>query len=98
MYRDSSYDRLLAKELQDKEFAKEYLTGLMEGEEGLPLLDAVKHTIRGMGIKEFSEISGVPEKCISRMLHSENIPKIDTLDKYLAPFGLKVKICLENVA
>jgi DNA-binding phage protein len=98
MNRDSSYDKILAKELQDLEFAKEFLLGLMEGEEGLFLLDALKHTIWRMGIREFSEISGVPEKCISRMLHSENIPKIDTLDKYMAPFGLKVKISLENVA
>lgn len=98
MYRDSSYDRILAKELQDPEFAREFLTGLMEGEEGLPLLEALKHSIRGMGIKEFSEVSGIPQKSISRMLHCETVPKIETLDVYLAPFGLKIKIGLEEVA
>ena len=98
MYRLSSYDRILAKELQDPEFAREFLAGLMEGEEGLPLLDALKNTIRGMGIKEFSETSGIPQKSISRMLHCETIPKIETLDEYLAPFGLRTKIGLEEVA
>lgn len=98
MYRDSSYEIKLAKELQDPEFAKEFLLGLMEGEEGLPLLVALKHTIWSFGIKEFSQKSGVPEKSISRMLHSKTIPKFETLNEYLAPFGLKVKIALEDVA
>ena len=98
MFRNSSYDRILAKELQDPEFAKEFLMGLMEGEEGLLLLDSLKHTIRRMGIKEFAEMSGIPQKSISRMLHCETIPKIETLDEYLAPFGLRTKIGLEEVA
>jgi hypothetical protein len=42
--------------------------------------------------------SGVPEKSISRMLHSKTIPKFETINEYLAPFGLKVKIALEDVA
>jgi len=98
MYRDSSYEIKLAKELQDREFAREFLIGLTEGEEGLPILDALKHIIRRIGIKEFSEMSHIPEKSISRMLHSKSIPKFETLNEYLAPVGLKVKIGLEDVA
>lgn len=98
MNRDSSYDKKLANELQNREFAKDFLIGLMEGEEGLSPIEALKHTIRRMGIKEFAEFSGIPEKSISRMLHSDLTPKVDTLDEYLAPFGLRTKITLEDVA
>lgn len=97
MYRNSSYDQKLAEELQDSDFAKMFLMGLMEGEEGLTLVQALKHTIRRMGIKEFSKKSGIPEKSISRMLGSDLIPKVETLDEYLAPFKLKTKLSVDEM-
>ena len=98
MYRHGSYDELLSKKLKNPEFAKGFLQSLTEDDDGFSLLDALKHTIRRMGITEFSQVSGIPEKSISRMLNSESIPKLETLDKYCAPFGLKVSLTLENVA
>ena len=71
---------------------------LMEGDEGFDPLTALKHTIKGMGIKEFAQRANIPEKSVSRMLSSKAIPKIETLDKYFAPFGLQVKIEVEEVA
>ena len=98
MFRHGSYVEKLAEELQDLDFAREYLLSLMEGEEGMSLFDALAHTIRRMGIKEFSDISGINTKSISRMLNSSSIPKIETFDQYLAPFGLRTKIETEEVA
>ena len=96
MYRHGSYEEKLAEELKDPEFARGFLRTLMEGDDGLPLIDALRHTIRRMGVKEFSEISGIHEKSISRMLSSKKISKIETLDKYCAPFGLMVGVYLEG--
>ena len=98
MYGHGSYDELLAKKLKNPEFSKGFLQSLMQDGDGFSLLDALKHTIRRMGIKEFSQISGIPEKSISRMLNSESTPKLETLEKYCAPFGLKVSLVLENAA
>ncbi len=98
MYRKGSYDQLLAQKLSDRDFAREFLLGLIEGKEGFSLIKALKHTIWRMGVKEFSQRSKIPEKSISRMLGQKEIPKIKTLNSYLAPFGLKVKIDLEKVA
>ena len=70
----------------------------MEEDDGFTLLDALKHTIRRMGIKEFSEFSGIPEKSISRMLGSQNTPKLETLNKYCTPFGFKVGLVLLDEA
>ncbi|TVQ80105.1 MAG: XRE family transcriptional regulator [Bradymonadales bacterium] len=98
MRRHKSYDEQLADELKDKSFAREYFLGLIEGEDGLDIEDALIHTIRRMGVKEFSEVSGIHEKSISRMINGRVSPTRETLDQYLAPFGLKTKVILEEVA
>src|SRR4051812_48372636 len=59
MNRASSYDEDLSAKLQDPKFAQSFLMGLMEGEEGLSIEDALRHTIKRMGVKEFSEATGV---------------------------------------
>ncbi|MGE4233114.1 MAG: DNA-binding protein [Bacteriovoracia bacterium] len=97
MSRSSFYDQTLADELKDKEFAKEFILGLMEDEDGMSLVQALKHTIRKAGVKEFSKMTGIPEKSISRMLNSDLVPKIETLDEYLAPFGLKTKLSVDDI-
>jgi DNA-binding phage protein len=98
MYRTGSYNEMLSRKLHNKEFAHDYILSLMENEDGLSLFDALKHTINQMGIKEFSIVSGIPEKSVSRMLHTLDLPKLETLDKYFAPFGLKVRLYLVDVA
>lgn len=98
MHRHESYDEELAAELKDQEFAKDFILDLIEGEEGLSPLIALRHTIRRMGVKEFSKAAEIPYESVCRMLESESMPKIDTLDRYFAFFGLKVKIVLEDVA
>ena len=99
MYRHGSYDEKLASKLRgSRKFARGFLLALMEDEDGLTPLEALKHTIHKMGVREFSEMATIPEKSVSRMLSIDEIPKLDTLDRYFAPFGLKVKIDLENVA
>jgi DNA-binding phage protein len=98
MHRHESYDEKLASELQDQEFAKDFILDLIEGDEGLTPLEALRHTIRRMGVKEFSVAAKIPYESVCRMLESDSLPKISTLDRYFAFFGLKVKIVLEDAA
>ena len=98
MYRTESFDELLSEQLQNPEFAKEFLLSSMEGDDGLDLVNALKRTISCMGIKEYSEMSGIHRNSVSRMLSQEDIPKIDTLNKYLFPFNLRAKFDIEEVA
>lgn len=98
MHRNESYDEKLSRELQDPEFAQGFLLTLTEGEEGLPLIDALKHTIAKMGVTEFSEVSGIPAGSIGQFLNGTRKPKPETLDQYLKPFRLKVKVVAERVA
>ncbi len=98
MRRYSTYNEDLAKELQNKKFASEFLMGLMEGEDGLPFLVALKHTIQRMGIKEFARKARIHPKSVSRMLSSSSVPRLETLDHYLAPFGLRARVVPEKKA
>jgi len=98
MHRHESYDKELAAELQDQEFAKDFILDLIEGDEGLSPLEALRHTIRRIGVKEFSKTAKIPYESVCRMLESDGMPKIATLDRYFAFFGLKLKIILEDVA
>ena len=98
MYRTESFDELLSEQLKNPEFAREFLLSSMEGEDGLNLIDALKRTIGYMGVKEYSEVSGIHRNSVSRMLSQDDIPKIETLNKYLSPIGLRAKFEVEEVA
>ena len=98
MYRTESFDKLLSEQLQNPDFAREFLLSSMEGDDGLDLVNALKQTINCMGIKEYSEISGIHRNSISRMLSQEDIPKIETLNRYLSPFNLRARFDVEKVA
>ena len=98
MYRTESFDELLSEQLQNPEFAREFLLSSMEGGDGFDLVRALKRTISCMGIKEYSEMSGIHRNSVSRMLSQEDIPKIDTLNKYLSSFSLRAKFNIEEVA
>lgn len=92
MYRKETFDDKLSKKLTRPNFAKQYLLDCIK--DGMSVMTALKHTISCMGTKEFSEMSGIKAPNISRMLSQEFIPKIDTLQKFLAPFQLEAHFIL----
>ena len=99
--RTKDFDEYLSQQLQDCDYRREYLLELIravDGEEGLSLLEALKDIINTMGVTEFSKLVGMKRSAISRLLSQEKLPKVDTLDKLLAPFGLRAKINVEEVA
>ncbi len=98
MYRGESFNQYLSHELKNPEFTKEFILSSLEGEDSYDLVGAIKRVISIMGVKEFSEISKINQKSISRMLSSETPPKLDTLNRYLAPFQLKATFSIEEVA
>lgn len=101
MHRSDEYDCYVAEQLRDPEYRQSYLLALMptvDGEEGLPLLDALVSVIRKMGVTEFADLAGMQRSSIARIISQQSPPKLETIDKMLAPFGLKVKIDVEKVA
>ncbi len=88
--RSESFDKYVAEKMQNIEYARATLVTSME-HFGDSLEDALKYTITQMGIKEFSEKSGIPVQNISQFIKGRRKPKLETLDKYLAVFNLKAK-------
>ena len=100
MKRMRSYNEYLTDELQDAEYRREFLLALLRGEKGLEplsLLEAIKYIVEVMGVKEFAELTGLQSANVSRFYHSEDLPKISSLNKMLKPFSLKVKIDVEVI-
>ena len=101
MHRSNDYDSYVAEQLRDSEYRQSYLLALMstvDGEEGLSLLDALVSVIGKMGVTEFADLAGMQRSSIARIMAQKSPPKLETIDKMLAPFGLKVKIDVEKVA
>lgn len=99
MYRSNSYDEKISKMMQDSEFAQEYLLALVNDEdEPMEVEDALRFTIGRMGVTEFARLVGESKSNIGNFLNGKRTLKEETLNKYLAPFRLKVKKILEEVA
>jgi predicted transcriptional regulator len=84
--------------MKNKRFAQGFFLALMEGEDGLSVEESLKRTIQSMGITEFSEASGVPRPNVQEFLKGKRKLKTETLNTYLKPFRLKIKIMVEKAA
>jgi DNA-binding phage protein len=79
----------LAEDLQDPEFAREYLIAAMLEEE-LPLQFVLGSAIRAIGVKEFAEKAGMAAPNVLRAINQRHNPTQETLDRLLKPFGLRL--------
>ncbi|MDZ4663231.1 MAG: hypothetical protein SGJ18_16595 [Pseudomonadota bacterium] len=98
MKRGKSYDEELSHKFKSIKFAQAYILALMEGDEGLSVEAALKHTIERMGIKEFVQLAKVPQPNVSEFLKGKRKLKPETLNEYLKPFKLKAKLMLEKAS
>ena len=98
MNRNKSYNQELSKKLKNPRFAQGFILTLMEGEEGLNVEDALRHTIERIGIKEFSELADIPGPNITEFVKGKRKLKPETLDSYLSPFHLRTRLVLEKAS
>ena len=86
--RSKDWNEGLAEDLQDVEFAREFLTAAVEA--GVSLNTALGKVIRASGVKEFAEKIGMPSSNVLRAIHPRHNPTQETLERLLAPFGLRI--------
>lgn len=86
--RSTDWNQGLARDLQDSEFATEFLLATLE--EGVPLQQALGKVIRSMGVKEFAEKIGMASPNLLRAIHPRHNPTQETLNRLLEPLGLKL--------
>ena len=94
MRRSKDWNEGLAQDLQDPQFAREFLTAAVE--DGVPLKTALAKVIRASGVKEFAEAVGMPSPNVLRAIHPEHNPTQDTLERLLKPFGLRIGLTQIN--
>jgi DNA-binding phage protein len=86
--RSKDWNEGLAEDLQDPEFARQFLTAAVD--DGVPLKVALAKVIRAMGVKEFSELVGIPSPNVLRAIGPRHNPTQETLERLLEPFGLRI--------
>jgi probable addiction module antidote protein len=88
--RTKDWNEGLAKDLQNPEFAREFLLAAVE--EGVSLQQALGKVIRSMGVKEFAEKIGMESSNLLRTINPRHNPTQATINRLLAPFDLKLTL------
>ncbi len=86
--RSQDWNQGLAADLQDPEFARQFLTAAVD--EGVPLKLALAKVIRATGVKEFAHAVGMPSPNVLRAIDPKHNPTQETLERLLKPFGLRI--------
>src|SRR4051812_8937866 len=90
--RSRDWNEGLAEDLQDPEFARQFLTAGVE--EGVPLKLALGKVIRATGVKEFAQAVGMPSPNVLRAIDPKHNPTQETLERLLKPFGLRIGLAV----
>jgi DNA-binding phage protein len=86
--RSRDWNEGLARDLQDRAFARDFLLGAVE--EGVPIQRALGKVIRAMGVKEFAARVGMAPPNVLRAIHPRHNPTQQTLNRLLRPFRLRL--------
>ena len=93
--RHKSYDKVLAQKFKNSKYARLYLINIIEKEK-LLLDEALRETIKAMGLKSFSDKSGLSIQAVSDFVAKRqkwSMDKISNLMKKV--FKLKTRLSLE---
>lgn len=88
--RSKDWNKGLAKDLKNREFAKEFILASID--EGLSIQLALGKIIRAFGVKEFSGLTGMPSPNILRSINPKHNPTQETLNRLLKPFRLIISV------
>jgi hypothetical protein len=95
--RNRNFDEAIAKKMESSDFAQSFLLELMS-EHGLSLVDALVESISAMGLSSYAERSDLSIQYVSDFVNGRKKSKVEIIDKFLRPFGLRVKLDVEKVA
>ena len=94
--RHKDFNELVAQEFEDLGFAQAYITNLINNE-GLSLEDALRESIKSMGLQAFAEEAGISIYYVSDFVNNSHKWSTDNLVKYIEQvFALKVKMSIES--
>ena len=88
--RSAEWNEGLARDLQKKAFAQEFIKSCLN--EGLSLQEALSKVIRAYGVKEFATKTRLASSNILRAINPRYNPTVDTLNTLLKPFSLELSV------
>ena len=93
--RHKSYDRVLTQKFENPKYAQVYLINIIKKEK-MPLDEALRKTIKAMGLKSFSDKSGLSIQAVSDFVAERQKWSMDKISNHIKDvFNLKVKLSLE---
>ena len=94
--RHKDFNELVAQEFEDLGFSQAYITNLINNE-GLSLEEALRESIKSMGLQAFAEKAEISISYVSDFVNKRRNWSTDTLVKYIEQvFGLKIKMSVET--
>ncbi len=88
--RSKDWNEGLAKDLQDLNFAREFVLACLE--DGISIQMALAKVIRAIGIKEFSKKTKIASSNLLRAINPTHNPTQSTLNRLLEPLGLRLTV------
>ena len=93
--RNKSYDEVLAQKFQNPEYTQGYLMNIIKREK-LSVDEALRETIKAMGLKYFSDKSRLSIQAVSDFVAKRQRWSLDKLSLHIEDvFKLKVKLSIE---
>ena len=90
--RSRDWNRGLAKDLRDSNFAREFLLAAID--EGVSVQLALGKVIRAMGVTEFATKVRMASPNVLRAINPRHNPTQETLNRLLRPFRLRLSLAL----
>jgi len=88
--RSKDWNKGLAQDLRNREFAREFLLAAIE--EGISLQHALGKVVRAMGVKEFAARVRMESPNLLRAISPRHNPTQATTNRLLKPFGLRLSL------
>ena len=95
--RDKSYDESLKESLKDPIEAAAYVEAVMELDDPVALLVALRHVANAHGMAEVARRADLGDKTLFKALSAEGNPTLVTVHKVLAAVGLRLSVTTAHV-
>jgi len=93
--RHKSYDKVLAQKFKNSKYARLYLINIIEKEK-LPVDEALRETIKAMGLKSFADKSSLSIQAVSDFVAERQKWSMDKISNHIKDvFKLKAKLSIE---
>ena len=96
--RDASYEETLLPMLKDPVEAAAYIEAVMELDDPVALLVALRHVAKAHGMAEVARRAAVGDKMLFKALSAEGNPTLTTVHKVLHAVGLRLSVVPAHVA